>query len=71
MMMRRFAKKLFPLSLVKAQGRRFRTTLTTTDQFIALEEQRSAHNYHPIPKVLSKGKGCYVWDVEGKVSRPS
>ncbi|TVZ09365.1 ornithine--oxo-acid transaminase [Cellulophaga sp. RHA_52] len=33
---------------------------------IALEEKHGAHNYHPLPVVLSKGEGVYVWDVEGK-----
>ncbi len=33
---------------------------------MALEEQYGAHNYHPLPVVLSKGEGVYVWDVEGK-----
>ncbi len=32
---------------------------------IALEEKYGAHNYHPLPVVLNKGKGVYVWDVEG------
>ncbi len=32
---------------------------------IALEEKHGAHNYHPLPVVLSKGEGVYVWDVEG------
>ncbi|MBD1262995.1 ornithine--oxo-acid transaminase [Maribacter polysiphoniae] len=32
---------------------------------IALEEKYGAHNYHPLPVVLSEGKGVYVWDVEG------
>lgn len=31
-----------------------------------LEEKYGAHNYHPIPVVLSKGQGVFVWDVEGK-----
>lgn len=35
-------------------------------QAIALEEQYGAHNYHPLPVVLSRGEGVYVWDVEGK-----
>lgn len=35
-------------------------------EFIALEDQHGAHNYHPLPVVLSKGNGVYVWDVEGK-----
>jgi len=33
---------------------------------IDLELKKSAHNYHPIPVVLTKGYGCHVWDVEGK-----
>lgn len=33
---------------------------------IALEDKYGAHNYHPLPVVLSKGRGVYVWDVEGK-----
>lgn len=35
-------------------------------KFIELEDKHGAHNYHPLPVVLSKGKGVYVWDVEGK-----
>ena len=34
--------------------------------FIALEDQHGAHNYHPLPVVLNKGEGVFVWDVEGK-----
>ena len=34
--------------------------------FINQENKFGAHNYHPLPVVLSKGKGCYVWDVDGK-----
>ncbi|RZJ76360.1 MAG: ornithine--oxo-acid transaminase [Flavobacterium sp.] len=33
---------------------------------IALEDKYGAHNYHPLPVVLNKGEGVYVWDVEGK-----
>tara|TARA_Y100001978_G_scaffold193465_1_gene199582 strand:- start:104 stop:1318 length:1215 start_codon:yes stop_codon:yes gene_type:complete len=33
--------------------------------FIDLESKYGAHNYHPLPVVLSKGKGIFVWDVEG------
>lgn len=33
---------------------------------IALEKKYGAHNYHPLPVVLSKGEGVYVWDVDGK-----
>ena len=32
---------------------------------IALEEKYGAHNYHPLPVVLNKGKGVHVWDVYG------
>ncbi|MCF8336336.1 MAG: ornithine--oxo-acid transaminase [Bacteroidales bacterium] len=38
----------------------------TTQDFMKREEQYGAHNYHPLPVVLDKGKGVYVWDVEGK-----
>ena len=41
-------------------------TLISSHQAMALEEQYGAHNYHPLPVVLSKGEGVYVWDVEGK-----
>ena len=41
-------------------------TTKTAKQFMELEEQYGAHNYHPLPVVLHKGKGIYVWDVEGK-----
>ena len=33
---------------------------------IDLENKYGAHNYHPLPVVLSRGEGVYVWDVEGK-----
>jgi ornithine--oxo-acid transaminase len=33
---------------------------------IAVEDQHGAHNYHPLPVVLNKGEGVFVWDVEGK-----
>lgn len=35
-------------------------------KFIDLENQYGAHNYHPLPVVLAKGKGPFVWDVDGK-----
>ncbi|CAM1340404.1 ornithine--oxo-acid transaminase [Tenacibaculum amylolyticum] len=38
----------------------------TSQQAIDLEDKYGAHNYHPLPVVLSKGEGVYVWDVEGK-----
>jgi len=37
-----------------------------SQEAIALEDAYGAHNYHPLPVVLSRGEGVYVWDVEGK-----
>ncbi|MFY7729765.1 MAG: ornithine--oxo-acid transaminase [Flavobacterium sp.] len=37
-----------------------------TENAIALEDKYGAHNYHPLPVVLSRGEGAYVWDAEGK-----
>jgi ornithine--oxo-acid transaminase len=39
---------------------------TATQYHIDLEEKYGAHNYHPLPVVLQKGEGVFVWDVEGK-----
>lgn len=39
---------------------------TSSAALMELENQYGAHNYHPLPVVLSKGDGVYVWDVEGK-----
>ena len=41
------------------------TTDTRSERAIALEEQYGAHNYHPLPVVLQRGEGVYVWDVDG------
>ncbi|MBP6459428.1 MAG: ornithine--oxo-acid transaminase [Crocinitomicaceae bacterium] len=38
----------------------------SAEQLIELEDKHGAHNYHPLPVVLSKGEGVYVWDVDGK-----
>ena len=38
----------------------------TSQEIIALEDKHGAHNYHPLPVVLAKGEGVYVWDVDGK-----
>ncbi|WP_301005426.1 ornithine--oxo-acid transaminase [Lunatimonas sp.] len=40
--------------------------ITASEQAIALENEHGAHNYHPLPVVLTKGKGVFLWDVEGK-----
>lgn len=42
------------------------TTSLSTAQFIELEDRYGAHNYHPLPVALAKGKGVNLWDVEGK-----
>ncbi len=39
---------------------------TKSQELMQLEDKFGAHNYHPLPVVLSKGDGVYVWDVEGK-----
>lgn len=42
------------------------TTTSKTQQFLEKEELYGAHNYHPLPVVLTKGKGVFVWDVDDK-----
>ncbi|MFC6876815.1 ornithine--oxo-acid transaminase [Flavobacterium myungsuense] len=39
---------------------------TKSEAIIALENKYGAHNYHPLPVVLSRGEGVHVWDVDGK-----
>ena len=38
----------------------------TSQDFIKLEDKYGAHNYHPLEVVIDRGKGVWVWDVEGK-----
>lgn len=40
--------------------------ITKSEQAFELEEKYGAHNYHPLPVVITKGEGAFVWDVEGK-----
>ncbi len=40
--------------------------MTTTQDFLNEVDRYSAHNYHPLPIVLNRGEGAWVWDVEGK-----
>ena len=42
------------------------TSISSSQEAIALESKYGAHNYHPLPVVLRKGAGVFVWDVEGK-----
>lgn len=41
-------------------------SITSSQQAIETEEKYGAHNYHPLPVVLTKGEGVHLWDVEGK-----
>jgi len=41
-------------------------TMTKSEYLMSLENDFGAHNYHPIPVVLERGEGVYVWDVDGK-----
>ncbi len=41
-------------------------TSANTAKYIALEDQFGAHNYHPVPVVLEKGEGVFLYDVDGK-----
>lgn len=41
-------------------------TKMTSDDYIKREDKYGAHNYHPLPVVLDRGEGVFVWDVEGK-----
>ena len=41
-------------------------TITSSQAAIALEDKYGAHNYHPLPVVLNRGEGVFLWDVEGK-----
>lgn len=40
--------------------------MNSSEKYIALEKQHGAHNYKPLPVVLSKGEGVWVWDTDGK-----
>jgi ornithine--oxo-acid transaminase len=40
--------------------------INTSEEAIKLEDQFGAHNYHPLPIVLNKGEGVFLWDIEGK-----
>ena len=40
--------------------------VSNTQYYLDLEEKHGAHNYHPLPVVLTRGEGVFVWDVEGR-----
>ncbi|MFB6240782.1 MAG: aminotransferase class III-fold pyridoxal phosphate-dependent enzyme, partial [Gemmatimonadota bacterium] len=39
--------------------------MSETEDILRLTERWSAHNYEPLPVVLERGEGCWVWDVDG------
>ena len=41
-------------------------TSVKTQSYIDRELKFGAHNYHPVPVVIERGEGVYVWDVDGK-----
>lgn len=41
-------------------------SISLSEEYIQIEDKFGAHNYHPLPVVLEKGQGVFVWDVEGK-----
>jgi len=53
-----FSKKYFMLTPIQ--------TSANTAKYIALEDEFGAHNYHPVPVVLEKGEGVFLYDVDGK-----
>jgi len=67
---RRVAAGALQLSWGRARGSHLRSgarAISTAQQTaIHKEEQHGAHNYHPLPVVLRKGKGVRVWDIDGK-----
>lgn len=63
------SRNLFKFEVVNpiAQKLKFMVeSILSSQQAIALEEHYGAHNYHPLPVVLCKGEGVFLWDVEGK-----
>ena len=42
------------------------TQKSLQDYYLDLEAKHGAHDYHPLPVVLAKGEGVFLWDVEGK-----
>ena len=63
----RFQLKPPPIikKLIKPKLIMIETTLSS-QELMALEDKYGAHNYHPLPVVLARGEGVYLWDVEGK-----
>lgn len=62
--MQQTKKSIIMATAVKSKA--VKTKKLTSTDFIAKEDQFGAHNYHPLPVVLERGEGVFVWDVEGK-----
>ena len=60
------AKKPAKKACARKCATKAKSVKTESQKLMDLEEKYGAHNYHPLPVVLHKGKGIYVWDVEGK-----
>ena len=58
-------KKTKPTTSKKATPKKKNVIGEASKKCMAMEDRYGAHNYHPLPVVLKKGKGVYVWDVEG------
>ena len=69
-MISKLVQKVFKLSLQVPKFSFSASQVTakegTSEYYKQLENVYGCHNYHPIPAVLEKGEGIYVWDVEGK-----
>jgi 4-aminobutyrate aminotransferase-like enzyme len=53
----------------KVAKRTIYTPSPATAALVEREDATCAHTYHPLPVVLSRGRGCRVWDVDGKGAR--
>lgn len=61
-----FFTDTFTSSLLKLSLMHTAQVAHDTSYYLALEEKYGAHNYHPLPVVLHRGEGVFLWDVDGK-----
>eukprot|EP00922_Rhytidocystis_sp_ex-Travisia-forbesii_P025823 GHVS01037887.1.p1 GENE.GHVS01037887.1~~GHVS01037887.1.p1 ORF type:complete len:454 (+),score=70.48 GHVS01037887.1:132-1493(+) len=54
-----------PATDVASPPKKLKSSLSQSEEFMALEDKYGCHNYHPLPVVLTRGEGARVWDVEG------
>ncbi len=54
------------MMMTKTTARTIYTPSAKTAALVEREDRVCAHTYHPLPVVLTRGKGCRVWDVDGK-----